>query len=78
MPGVVGGAALTFSLAVSAYVVPSLLIGEKYPTLSSVVAKSFLLADEPSLGAAAGLVMLVIALAAVILSSKLGQAGSPP
>jgi putative spermidine/putrescine transport system permease protein len=78
VPGVVAGIALTFSLSVSAYVVPSLLIGEKYPTLSSVVAKSFLLADEPSLGAAAGLVMLLIALAVVVLSSKLGGEGDAP
>jgi putative spermidine/putrescine transport system permease protein len=78
VPGIVAGVALTFSLSVSAYVVPSLLIGERYPTLSSVVAKSFLLADEPALGAAAGLVMLLIALAVVVLSARLGGEGGTP
>ena len=33
LPGVVAGVALVFSLSVSAYVVPTLLMGESYPTL---------------------------------------------
>ena len=35
LPGVVAGVALVFSLSVSAYVVPTLLMGENYPTLAT-------------------------------------------
>ncbi len=38
LPGVIAGVALVFSLSVSAYVVPTLLIGVLYPTLSSTIA----------------------------------------
>jgi putative spermidine/putrescine transport system permease protein len=73
MPGIIAGVALVFSLSVSAYVVPTLLIGERYPTLASTIAKAFLLAQEPMFGAAAGVALLVIAFAAVALSARLGR-----
>ncbi|MEL3891123.1 ABC transporter permease [Ferrovibrio sp. MS7] len=73
LPGIVAGTALVFSLSVSAYVVPTLLMGERYQTLPTLIAKSFLLTREPAFGAAAGAVLLAIALAVVILSSKLGK-----
>jgi putative spermidine/putrescine transport system permease protein len=50
VPGVLAGVALVFSLSVSAYVVPTLLIGERYPTLSTTIAKAFLLARDPTFG----------------------------
>lgn len=71
MQGIVAGVALVFSLSVSAYVVPTLLIGERYPTLASTIAKAFLLAQEPVFGAAAGVVLLAIAFTAVALSARL-------
>ena len=70
MPGIVAGVALVSSLSVSAYVVPTLLIGERYPTLASTIAKAYLLTREPAFGAAAGVVLLVIAVAIVVLSSR--------
>ena len=72
-PGVIAGVALVFSMSVSAYVVPTLLVGERYPTLSTTIAKAFLLARDPVLGAAAGAVLLAIAVAVVLLSGRLGQ-----
>ncbi|WP_029003430.1 ABC transporter permease [Azorhizobium doebereinerae] len=75
VPGVVAGVALVFSLAVSAYVVPTLLIGERYPTLSTTIAKAYLLARQPTFGAAAGVVLLVIAVATVALSTRLARLG---
>lgn len=75
VPGIVAGVALVFSLSVSAYVVPSLLIGERYPTLSTTIAKAYLLARDPVFGAAAGVVLLAIALAVVTVSTRLAQAG---
>jgi putative spermidine/putrescine transport system permease protein len=71
LPGVIAGVALVFSLAVSAYVVPTLLIGERYPTLASTIAKAYLLARDPQFGAAAGVVLLVIAIIVVTLSARL-------
>jgi putative spermidine/putrescine transport system permease protein len=76
LPGVIAGVALVFSLAVSAYVVPMLLVGEKYPTLSTTIAKAYLLARDPVFGAAAGAVLLAIAVAAVTLSSWLARGES--
>jgi putative spermidine/putrescine transport system permease protein len=71
LPGVIAGVALVFSLSVSAYVVPTLLIGERYPTLASTIAKAYLLARDPEFGAAAGVALLVIALIVVTLSARL-------
>ncbi|MEW6121717.1 MAG: ABC transporter permease [Pseudomonadota bacterium] len=76
LPGVIAGVALVFSLSVSAYVVPTLLIGERYPTLSTTIAKAYLLARQPEFGAAAGVVLLVIAVAVVALSARFGRAGA--
>jgi putative spermidine/putrescine transport system permease protein len=73
LPGVVAGVALVFSLSVSAYVVPTLLVGERYPTLSTTIAKAFLLARDPVFGAAAGVVLLAIAVAVVTWSAWLGR-----
>jgi putative spermidine/putrescine transport system permease protein len=76
LPGVIAGVALVFSLSVSAYVVPTLLIGERYPTLASTIAKAYLLARDPVFGAAAGVALLAIAVVVVALSARLAsQAG---
>jgi putative spermidine/putrescine transport system permease protein len=73
LPGIIAGVALVFSLSVSAYVVPTLLIGERYPTLATTIAKAYLLAREPGFGAAAGVTLLVIAIVVVALSARLGR-----
>jgi putative spermidine/putrescine transport system permease protein len=73
LPGIIAGVALVFSLSVSAYVVPTLLIGERYPTLATSIAKAYLLAREPGFGAAAGVVLLTIAIIVVALSARLGR-----
>jgi putative spermidine/putrescine transport system permease protein len=73
LPGIIAGVALVFSLSASAYVVPTLLIGEKYPTLATTIAKAYLLAREPGFGAAAGVVLLAIAIAVVALSARLSR-----
>jgi len=73
LPGIIAGVALVFSLSVSAYVVPTLLIGERYPTLATTIAKAYLLAREPGFGAAAGVVLLTIAIIVVTLSAWLGR-----
>lgn len=71
MPGIIAGVALVFSLAVSAYVVPTLLIGERFPTLATTIGKSYLLTREEAFGAACGVVLLGIAIAVVVISTRL-------
>jgi putative spermidine/putrescine transport system permease protein len=73
LPGVVAGVALVFSLSVSAYVVPNLLMGENYPTLATTIAKAFLLIRDPALGAAAGAVLMAIGLVVVVGSYQLSE-----
>jgi putative spermidine/putrescine transport system permease protein len=74
-PGVIAGVSLVFSLSVSAYVVPNLLMGENYPTLATTIAKAFLLIRDPALGAAAGAILMVIGLTVVVASQRVGQQG---
>ena len=77
VPGVLAGVALVFSLSVSAYVVPTLLIGERYPTLSTTIAKAFLLARDPTFGSAAGVALLAIAFSVVMLSARIYRSEAP-
>jgi putative spermidine/putrescine transport system permease protein len=74
-PGVIAGVSLVFSLSVSAYVVPNLLMGENYPTLATTIAKAFLLIRDPALGAAAGAILMVIGLTVVVASQRVEQPG---
>jgi putative spermidine/putrescine transport system permease protein len=73
LPGVVAGVSLVFSLSVSAYVVPTLLMGESYPTLATTIARAFLLLRDPALGSAAGVLLMAIGLAVVVSSSRFGE-----
>jgi putative spermidine/putrescine transport system permease protein len=73
LPGVVAGVSLVFSLSVSAYVVPTLLMGESYPTLAITIARAFLLLRDPALGSAAGAILMSIGLAVVIPSRRFGE-----
>lgn len=66
LPGLVAGATLVFSLAVAAYVTPQLLIGERYMTMSMVMAKAFLNLRDWQLGAAMAAVLLAVAVAVVV------------
>ena len=50
LPGVVSGMAFVFSLSVSMYVIPSLLIGDRFQTLSTLTGRSFLLMRNEQLG----------------------------
>jgi len=72
----VAGVALVFSLSVSAYVVPTLLMGENYPTLATAIAKAFLLTRDPALGSAAGAILVSIGLFVVVSSHRLGERSS--
>jgi putative spermidine/putrescine transport system permease protein len=72
-PGVVAGVALVFSLSVSAYVIPTLLMGENYPTLATTIAKAFLISRDPALGAAAGAILMAIGLIVVVTGARFAE-----
>lgn len=66
LPGVVAGLSIVFSLAVAAYVTPSLLMGDRYMTMSMVMAKAFLNLRDWQLGSAMAAVLLALAVAVVV------------
>ncbi len=73
LPGVVAGSAFTFSMAISMYVIPSLIVGERQQTLSMLIARSFLYLRNEALGSTISAILLAIAIAVVILSSWLAR-----
>ena len=70
-PGVVAGGAFVFSLAVSMYVIPSLIVGERQQVLSMLIARSFLFLRDEQFGATVSAILLLIAVAVVMGSSWL-------
>jgi putative spermidine/putrescine transport system permease protein len=73
LPGIVAGTALVFSLAVSAYVIPTLLIGDRYQVMSTIIAKSFLFNRNQQVGSTVGVLLLLIAVSVVVASSRLAR-----
>ena len=71
MPGVIAGVSLVFSISVAAYVTPSLLIGDRFMTMSQVMAKAYLNMRDYQLGASMAVIMLVIAVTVVLTASLL-------
>lgn len=73
MPGVIAGVAFVFSMSVSMYVIPTLLMGDRFKTLSILVARSFLFMRDRSLGSTVSVVLLAIAVAVVVTSALLAR-----
>lgn len=73
LPGVVAGSAFTFSMAISMYVIPSLIVGERQQTLSMLIARSFLYLRNEPLGSTISAVLLAIAILVVVSSSVLAR-----
>lgn len=73
VPGIIAGVSFVFSMAVSMYVIPTLLIGERYQTLSTIIARSFLFMRDRPRGATVAVILLLIALAVVFLSAWLAR-----
>jgi putative spermidine/putrescine transport system permease protein len=69
MPGIISGAAIVFSLAMSMYVIPSLLIGDRFQTLATLTGRAFLLMRNEQLGSITAVVLLVLAVGVVAGSS---------
>lgn len=73
MPGVVAGVTLVFSMSIAAYVIPTLLMGDRYQTLSTTIATSFLYLQDPQRGSVAGVVLLAMSLVVVGASVVLAR-----
>lgn len=71
LPGVVAGCAFVFSMAVSMYVIPSLIVGERQQTVAMQIARSFLYLRNEQLGSSLSTILLLIAVAVVLGSSWL-------
>lgn len=73
LPGVVSGAVLVFTLAISAFVTPSLVGGPRVKVMpGTIYQQSVVLSDWP-FGAAIGFVMLFTILALLVCASAVGQ-----
>lgn len=78
LPGIVTGVAFVFSMAASMYVIPNLLIGDRFQTLATLTGRSFLFMRNEQLGSTTAVVLLVLTVALVVgsaaLSKRLGGA----
>jgi len=73
LPGVVAGGTLVFSMSIAAYVIPNLLMGDRYQTLSTTIATSFLYLQDPQRGSVAGVLLLLLSLLVVVGSVVLAR-----
>lgn len=77
MPGVIAGVAFVFSMSVSMYVIPTLLMGDRFKTLSILIARSFLFMRDRSLGSTMSVTLLAIAVVVVVASAVLTRRWQP-
>lgn len=73
LPGVVSGIAFVFSMSVSMFVIPSLLIGDRFQTLATLTGRSFLLMRNEQLGSTTAVILLVLAVSIVVFSTWLAR-----
>ncbi len=73
LPGVLTGAVFVFSLSIAMYVIPSLLIGDRFQTLATLIGRSFLFMRNEQLGSTTATVLLVLAVSIVVGSGVLAR-----
>lgn len=73
IPGIIAGVSLVFSISVASYVTPSLLMGDRFMTMSQVMAKAFLFLRNFELGSAMAVIMLFISIIIILVASYLAQ-----
>jgi putative spermidine/putrescine transport system permease protein len=73
LPGIVTGIAFVFSMTVSMYVVPSLVIGDRYQTLATLTGRAFLFMRNEELGSTTAVLLLGLAVSVVVGSSALAR-----
>ena len=73
LPGILSGSVLVFTLAVSAFVTPSLIGGPRVPVMSTLIYQQGMSLLNWPFGAAIGFVMLATILALFLLTSGLAR-----
>ena len=73
LPGIVTGVAFVFSMAASMYVIPTLLIGDRFQTLATLTGRSFLFMRNEQLGSTTAVVLLVLTASIVVASAGLSR-----
>jgi putative spermidine/putrescine transport system permease protein len=73
LPGIVTGVAFVFSLSVSMFVIPTLLIGDRFQTLATLTGRAFLLMRDEQLGSTTAVVLLGLAVAVVVASAGVAK-----
>ena len=75
LPGVISGAIMVLTLAVSAYVTPALLSGGRVTVLAVRIFQQYASVFDQYHGGALSIVLLVLTLILVAAANRLGQAG---
>ncbi len=78
LPGLMAGAVMVFTLAVSAYVTPALLSGGRITVFSMLIFQQYSSLFDFNYGGALSITMLALTLALVGLASRLGETKGLP
>jgi putative spermidine/putrescine transport system permease protein len=73
LPGLVAGAIMVFTLAVSAYVTPALLSGGRVTVFPMLIFQQYSSVFDFNYGGALSVTLLVMTLALVVLASRIGE-----
>ena len=73
LPGIVSGVAFVFSMTASMYVIPSLLVGDRFQTLATLTGRSFLFMRNEELGSTTAVILLALTIAIVVASTSLSR-----
>lgn len=73
LPGIVSGIAFVFSMTASMYVIPSLLVGDRFQTLATLTGRSFLFMRNEELGSTTAVVLLALTVSIVVGSTSLSR-----
>jgi putative spermidine/putrescine transport system permease protein len=73
LPGLVAGAIMVFTLAVSAYVTPALLSGGRITVFPMLIFQQYSSVFDFNYGGALSVTLLVMTLALVVLASRIGE-----
>jgi putative spermidine/putrescine transport system permease protein len=72
-PGVIAGASIAFSITASAYVVPTLLTGDRFPVISRQIFNEFMITYNEPIGAAIAVILLATTLLILGITSYLAH-----
>ena len=75
LPGVAAGCTLVFCLSISAYVIPTLVAGERLLVMPVLVAQNFGITMNWSRGSAAAVVLVLLTVAVIVANSLVVERG---